>query len=481
MEVISTDILVVGGGFAGLAAAVQATKNGDNMILLEAQQTLGGNGQGVEGTFAVNSSLQKELGLTFDSAIVMQEELSKAQWCPDGLYYKDLMDASASNIDWLVDECGCILEGTVDNYPLGASEGVVDSFHWWKDGAAYVGYVTPMQQTLRDASADIRLNNRALEFSYDEEGTVNGVYAIDAFGDLVQYEAKVVILATGGFADDDRRMKKWGFNLDTLERIGTPGHYGDGVNMTLAAGASEFHGVCYLKYNCISHQVDTFGAFWGAFCFGGAFLWVNQDSERFVDEGLVFRTGNAITQSAPIHNQNGYAFSIFDEEIYQQQLADNKEAADEWNVDLSEQMEAIIETGDDVWRADTIADVASAAGLDPEALQAAVDEYNTMCEAGKDTVFGKDAEFLKSISNPPYYVAKIHERIEGPLGGVKTDCSFRPVLDEGGVMENVFVIGLDGMMLYRDVYPIDVPGTASGQCLNGGRVAAMKAHEIVSA
>ena len=90
--------------------------------------------------------------------------------------------------------------GTIDNYPFGVSVGSVDTFHWWKDGAAYVGYVMPMQQKLRDAAADIRLNNRALEFSYDENGAINGVYAIDAFGDLVQYQAKAVIVATGGSA-----------------------------------------------------------------------------------------------------------------------------------------------------------------------------------------------------------------------------------------------------------------------------------------
>ena len=223
MEVIPTDIVIVGGGFSGLACAVQAAKNGDDFILLEGQATLGGNGQGVEGTFAVDSRFQKEQGVTCDRSVIMQEELGKAQWCPNGLLYKDLIDASADNIEWLVDECGCQLDGLIDNYPCGATSGKVDSFHWWKDGAAYVGYVLPLQQQLRDAGADIRLNNRALEFSYDESGKVNGVYAIDAFGDLVQYEAKFVVLATGGFANDDKRLQKHGFNLETLERIGTPG------------------------------------------------------------------------------------------------------------------------------------------------------------------------------------------------------------------------------------------------------------------
>ena len=74
-------------------------------------------------------------------------------------------------------------------------------------------------------------------------------------------------------------------------------------------------------------------------------LWVNQDCERFVDEGYVFRVGNAITQSAAVHGQNGVAYSIFDQAIYEKQLADNADAAAEWKVDLAEQMEAIIAAG----------------------------------------------------------------------------------------------------------------------------------------
>lgn len=481
VEVIETNIVIVGGGLSGLAAAVQAAENGDDFILLEAQATLGGNGQGVEGTFAVDSRFQKEQNIQVDRSIIMQEELGKTQWVADGLLYKDLCDNSAANIEWLVDQCGCELEGTIDNYPFGVSVGSVDTFHWWKDGAAYVGYVMPMQQKLRDAAADIRLNNRALEFSYDENGAINGVYAIDAFGDLVQYQAKAVIVATGGFADDDRRMTKWGFDLTTLERIGTPGHFGDGINMTIAAGAEEFNGVCYLKYNRISHQVEKFGAYWGAFAFGGPMLWVNQDCERFVDEGYVFRVGNAITQSAAVHGQNGVAYSIFDQAIYEKQLADNADAAAEWKVDLAEQMEAIIAAGDDVWRADTLAEAAEAAGLDAAALQAAVDEYNAKSAAGKDDLYGKDAQYLIAIQQGPFYIAKIHEAIEGPLGGVKTNRKFQPVLTDGGVLDNVWVIGLDGIMLYRDVYPIDVPGSASAECINGGRSAANQAHELVQA
>ena len=481
-EEIRTDILVVGGGFSGLACAVQAAENGDGVILLEAQSLTGGNGQGVEGTLAVDSVYQKEQGITVDKSIIMQEELSKTQWCVNGLYYKDLIDNSADNIKWAVDE-GCVLSGLIDNYPFGAVAGKVDTFHWWEDGAANVGYVQPLTKRLYELGVDVRLNTRGLEFSYASDGSVDGVYALDAFGDLVNFKATAVVLATGGFANDDARLVRNGFVLENLERIGTPGHFGDGINMAIAGGCAEFTGVCYLKYNRISSNYDIamFGPFWSAFCFGGPFLWLNADAERFVDESCTLRTGNTITQSTPVHNQGCQAFVVFDDAIKQEQVKAYKDDADEWGVDIDSQMETLIADGDDVWRADTLEEVAEAAGLDPEAVKAAVEEYNASCEAGKDEWYGKDAEYLKAIKTAPFYVARMHEAMEGPLGGVKTDRTFRPLLAAGGRLENVFVIGLDGIMLYRDVYPIDVPGSASAECLNGGRVSANEAHKLAQA
>ncbi len=481
-EVIYTDVLVVGGGFSGLAAAVQAGENGDNVILLEAASVLGGNGMGVEGTFAVDSKFQIEQGVEVDKSIIMQEELGKPQWAVDGLYYKDLITNSAANIEWVIEK-GAQLSGLIDNYPIGPTAGKVNTFHWWFNGAAGEGYVPFMASAAREYGVDIRLNNRGLEFSYAEDGSVDGVYAQDAFGDIVNYKATAVILATGGFANDDKRLIRQGFVLEELERIGTPGHYGDAINMAIAAGCSEYTGVCYLKYNRISHdfEVETFGPFWSAFCFGGPFLWLNANMERFVDEACALEVGNTITQSAPIHNQGCCCYSIFDSAVCQSQIDANKEMADEWGHDLNEQLQKQIDNADDVWCADTIEGLAEAAGIDAAGLQAAVDEYNAACEAGKDEWFGKPVEYLAPISTPPFYMTKIHVTMEGPLGGVKTDRTFRPMLDAGGVMENVFVIGLDGIMLYRDVYPMDVPGSASAECLNGGRVSANEAHALVEA
>ena len=138
-------------------------------------------------------------------------------------------------------------------------------------------------------------------------------------------------------------------------------------------------------------------------------------------------------------------------------------------VDLAEQIEAIIAAGDQASGGPTSSPRLARSGRVRCrcAAEAAVDEYNAKCAAGKDDLYGKDAQYLIAIQQGPFYIAKIHEAIEGPLGGVKTNRKFQPVLTDGGVLDNVWVIGLDGIMLYRDVYPIDVPGSASAERING--------------
>lgn len=128
-----------------------------------------------------------------------------------------------------------------------------------------------------------------------------------------------------------------------------------------------------------------------------------------------------------------------------------------------------------------MAEAAEAAGLDAAALQAAVDEYNAKCAAGKDDLYGKDAQYLIAIQQGPFYIAKIHEAIEGPLGGVKTNRKFQPVLTDGGVLDNVWVIASTASCSTATSIPSMCPGSASAECINGGRSAANQAHELVQA
>ena len=109
----------------------------------------------------------------------------------------------------------------------------------YKGGAAGIGYFPYMKKKLAEYGVNVRLNTRARDLILDEGGNVAGAYATDTYGDTIKINAKAVIVSTGGFGEDADRMGKLGIDLDDIRIIGTPGHYGDGVNMMIKAGGIE--------------------------------------------------------------------------------------------------------------------------------------------------------------------------------------------------------------------------------------------------
>lgn len=122
---------------SGLAAAVQAANNGDAVVGIEATNTTGGNGIGVEGIFAVGTKLQKDAGIEVTPVEIIQTEMEEAQMATNGALWNRFINASGDNVEWLIEQ-GVQFSGMVDDY-LGS--GVVSCFHWFEGDVASVGYV----------------------------------------------------------------------------------------------------------------------------------------------------------------------------------------------------------------------------------------------------------------------------------------------------------------------------------------------------
>lgn len=123
----------------GPGAIVQAAELGASVIALEAAPQPGGNGLGVEGSFANGSPLQKEQGINFEFGTLIAQEMAATQYRVDARLWRDLYDNSGANIEWLISN-GVEFSGDVNDYGTGA--GIV-SMHWYKEGSAGVGYVPP--------------------------------------------------------------------------------------------------------------------------------------------------------------------------------------------------------------------------------------------------------------------------------------------------------------------------------------------------
>ena len=471
-ETVECDIVIVGGGITGLAAAVQAGENGSNTILVERGDDVGGNGQGVEGTFAINSSLQKEQGIELELKDIIRSELEGSQWRSDGLLWKDFIMASADNFAWLVDN-GVQFSGVVESYgtPHGAP-----TFHWFEGGKGSIAYVPAMSARADELGVTKMLKTVAKDL-ISEDGVVKGVYVENADGEVIAIQSKAVILASGGFADDNELVSKIGYKEDNLIQIGVPGNEGFGYKSAMKLGAWDTLKWATFNTNniilALPHEVpiDPINGCVGMGQ-GGPFLWINQDGERFVDENLA--AANFELQTVP-HWNHKMTYTVFDSKIF----ADWTVSKDIETAEAVDILNASLETneGDSFWSGETIEEVAEKAGLPVEAVKATVDYYNESCDLGSDRDFGKDVAMMQKIATPPFYIGRITAEILMTVGGIGTNRKFEVVTEDGDPIPGLYAIGTDGNMLYRNIYTIDVPGSCSASGIHGGRVAANEAKK----
>lgn len=180
-ESMDVDIVVVGAGSSGVAAAVQAAELGATTLLLEKNTKCGGNGQLTEGMFALNSQMQKDLGVgddvTFRQIIAAEQEFFNYRI--NALLWKDMVGVSGDDIDWMASH-GVKFSGVVDNYH---GLGKFDCFHWFEDGKGS-NYIDPMVASAESMGATVMTETSALDLIV-ENGQVKGLYAEKSDGPIL--------------------------------------------------------------------------------------------------------------------------------------------------------------------------------------------------------------------------------------------------------------------------------------------------------
>ena len=463
-ETVDCDVVILGGGIAGLAAAVQAGENGLDAILLEAAGDVGGNGTGVEGIFGCNTSAQQEQGIAkLHPGEIIRHELETSLHLSDGVAWYDLVSASAENYDWLVAN-GVTFNGVINDYG-----GLFDTMHWFEGGMEGVGYVPAMKDKALSYGVDIRVNAPARSLIYTDN-KVTGVYAKNKDGDDIQVNAKAVVLATGGFGYNDDLLGRWGFNMERLIKCGNPMNNGDGINMGLAVGAKDcVADACFL----LAPGIAGLGAKSQAsskLCFGGPFMWVNKDGNRFVNEDL---GGENMMMTYIPSLEQGETFCLADSAILNAALDGEANATASGDVDARTEFEEVLATNpaDNVYQADTLEELAGKFGIDPVGLADAVKRYNASCDQGEDEEFAKTSEMMVPITEPPYYMWRLDPSVMVAIGGLGTNRNMQVLNEDDAPIDGLYAIGTDGVRLYRKVYPIQIAATCCGNNVNSGRIA----------
>lgn len=474
-ETIQADIVVIGGGMSGLAAAVSAGESNKKVVLLEASKRFGGNGLGTEGIFALGSSMQKEAGIDFTFSEIIGKEMEFFNYRINSLYWKDMVDKSASNIDWLISN-GVLIDHVDDYRGMGTFAG----FHWWggfvddgivsKDGALN-GYITPMGNKLEEQGVEVHYETRARKLIM-ENGAVAGVYASQSDGSWLQIDCKAVIIATGGYADNDEKLVEVGVDIATLDREGYgPHHQGDGLDMALSAGGVDTRAKhCMMREpGVVGYEFPTALGAMGV-RLGGPYLFVNENGERFTNENCTKH--NQAYMANTIGSQKK-CFAILNQKILEELDATQSKG-------IAEEAKKALDGDGHVWTANSLDEIASKIGVDAKTFAASVERYNSFCSQGNDEDYGKDPATLIAIQDGPFWAFEAGLFYFTSLGGIATNRNFEVVDANDEAIPGLWAVGVDGCELYRETYTVMVPASCMANNINSGRTAGQNAVSYCS-
>ena len=236
---IACDVLIVGGGGAGFAAAIEAlTQSHDEVCIVEKMSFGGGNTRMSGGEFAAPGNwVQLQEGIDNDSPELFYEDLMKGgKNLGNPELVRILADNALSNAEWLRDTVGVQYR---DHQSWYGGHTVARTLWPIGDGPQYV---ETLIRKAESSGVKVEYNTRVERFLQDETGRVIGVEATRGGRPLRFYARKGVILTTGGFgANVEMRMQydtHWNKLDASIPTTNSPAITGDGLRMAEAIGAN---------------------------------------------------------------------------------------------------------------------------------------------------------------------------------------------------------------------------------------------------
>ena len=453
MKKETTDILIMGSGAAGFAAAIEAAGAGAKVIVLEKNGNYGGVSVTGMGLFAVESHHQRAKNVDFTKDDAFKLFMEETQWRADAKLVRKVVNKTADTIKWLED-MGVVLALLDKNqYPgaINQTGHLVISPKVGVGPTATADMVFKMKDRAEALGADVR--NQATVTDIEHVGNEYLVKWTDAEGEANEITASAVVIAAGGFAHDaelaERQHVEYGKNFAFAHRVPQTG---EGIRMAWKLGAVEDGmAMLYTTYmDAMSgHYGPSLAGLFNLAMFSFPYLWVNSRGERFVDEGNL---NGAYMGNALARQKDGVAYLIFDKSIVDRIKAIGPDVggyltADK-ELDLDAEFDKALEAnlGEMFFRADSLEELAEKVGLPYEAFKATIDEYNHACDTGYDELFAKDRRYLQPVRTPRFYAIRRNNSGYGSVGGIRID-------------HNAAAIGADWE---------PIPGLyAAGDCANG--------------
>lgn len=439
-----TDVIIVGAGGGGLAAAVEASAAGKEVIVCEVMSnaTMSNSALCAGMIQGACTKLQKEAGIE-DSIEEFDKYLAAVG---EGFENPELRrlyaEKSGETIDWLVEQ-GAKLSvdnlstmGTMVDYYTDVTPAVA-RMHQNADGIG-AGFTEPLRMKAEEQGVEFMFDTQVTRLLTNENGEVCGVTALEGGKEIRIKARQGVIMNTSGFTRNPEMIKDYltpsiaGMFNDrpVLGTYGSPWQKGDGIMMACALGAKlKTPWIAYNMAPGLACDPEENAA--GYISMPG--IYVSADGKRHVLESD--RPSENVM--ADIWAQpRGMAWAIWDQGLIDMMLENSggtMGVVSFCSADLSDEVEAGYVT-----KADTLKEIAEAIEVDPETLQATVDEYNTNAQAGADAL-GRTMPI--PLMTPPYYAGRIIAVSPDTAGGVDVNTNTQVLNVFGEVIPRLYAVG----------------------------------------
>lgn len=424
-----TDVVVIGSGFAGLTAAIEASNAESSVIVFEKMKAVGGNSIISDGGIAAPGTLlQKKFGIV-DSTDMMYGDMLNSGL---GLNYPELVRVVVDNakdvFEWSCDYLGVEYLDRVDQF---GGHSVPRCYTAKNISGATI--IKKQIEKAQELGIEIRLQMYFESFIQNSTGRVCGVIVRDNYDyknpDQGTYRyikaEKGVILATGGFGSDvnfrvlqDPRLTE---KIDTTNK---PFATAEALKEALKIGATPVH---------LSHiQLGP---------------WASPDEKGYgvgpeFSEYILFQYGIIID---PVTGSR-FVNELADRKTLSDKIlsighpcigiADSKAVKESgWNIDRCLKRGVVNEFN-------TLNDFAAFYNISFEKLKESIQYFNDCFVEGTDKYFAKPIiEKAEQIKYPPFYGIRLWPKVHHTMGGIRINTKGEVVDLDGKSIEGLYAAG----------------------------------------
>ena len=496
-ETVDADIVIIGSALSGLCACRAAVENGaKNIVVIEKADTW----QCRSNQFGtIGSKIQEDLGIKIDRNAAVGQLMKECGYRPNQRILNLWADNSGEAFDWFLApmEGKYVVENESDPYDAEEGHLSVRKTHWpepdnshteddfypiFSDCQITLPTMSPWVEAIYnicvEAGVTFKFSTWARQLVRENnEGPVTGVICQDVDGNYSQVNAsKAVLLATGDFAGNKDMMSyyvPWATRFASIfpnrDAAGDPTNTGDGQCMGMWIGAKMEDGP-------LAPMTHHLGGPLGM----DAFLLTDVNGDRFVNEDV----GGQPFQNQLSRLPKKTAWQVFDSEWPNQlQYMDCGHGNVSWYVDddkvpggsygrnayISQAMFDEAMSGDAGVQADTIEELAEKMGVPVEEFCATIERYNELAKKGVDEDFGKRADRMFAIENPPFYGYKLTDTVLLVcMGGLETTVDFEVLDTNDDVIPGLYAVGNAQGGRFLVDYPLPCPGISHGMAMTHG-------------